>query len=193
VRKSQDLCCLGEDWQAKNCVTSGSTWETKRNNIRHEKSMQDLRFSQRWLWRMSSSGMWRGVALVNRTDVPPKRRFDSQELHGATSQKTVFFSRRVTSKLFSPVRLWSLQVHICLTVYFTSVASHVLLFIPSFLGIVNTEEKFLMFLKLPVCRSADPSVSCTTTFNLIENVPLNLAWLKLYSRCTHHYYYYFYN
>jgi hypothetical protein len=37
---------------------------------------------------MPSSRMWRRVDLV-RTDVPPKRRF-TQDLHGATSQKTVF-------------------------------------------------------------------------------------------------------
>jgi hypothetical protein len=33
---------------------------------------QDLRFSRRWLWRMTSSGMLRRVALV-RTDVSEER------------------------------------------------------------------------------------------------------------------------
>jgi hypothetical protein len=40
-------------------------------------------------WRMPSSGMWRRLELVW-TNVPPKRRF-TQDLHGATSQKTAFF------------------------------------------------------------------------------------------------------
>jgi hypothetical protein len=42
------------------------TLETNRTN--NEVSMQDLRFSRRWLWRKVSSGMLRRVALV-RTDV----------------------------------------------------------------------------------------------------------------------------
>jgi hypothetical protein len=37
---------------------------------------------------MPSSGMWHRVDLVC-SDVPPKRRF-TQDLHGATSQKTAF-------------------------------------------------------------------------------------------------------
>jgi hypothetical protein len=73
-----------------------------------------LRSSQRWLWRISSSVMWRHVDLLwtDFTDerilltlvprsrifllwrwrryVPPKRRF-TQDVHGATSQKTAFF------------------------------------------------------------------------------------------------------
>jgi hypothetical protein len=43
---------------------------------------------------MPSSGMCRHVDLV-RTDVPPKHRF-TQDLHGATSQKTAFFFFAIT-------------------------------------------------------------------------------------------------
>jgi hypothetical protein len=76
--------------------------------------LQYLRFSQRWLWRMPSSGMWRRVDLVW-TDVSEERiaptfrveQSASEEpvccnlltqysyLHGATSQKTIFFNIKV--------------------------------------------------------------------------------------------------
>jgi hypothetical protein len=42
-----------------------------------------------FMGRMQSSGMWRRVDLVW-TDVPPESQF-THDLHGATSQKTVFF------------------------------------------------------------------------------------------------------
>jgi hypothetical protein len=40
-------------------------------------------------WKMSSSGMWRRVYIVC-TEGPPKRGV-TQDLHGVTNQKTVFF------------------------------------------------------------------------------------------------------
>jgi hypothetical protein len=40
-------------------------------------------------WKLLSSGMWRHVYFVW-TDIPPKRRF-TQDIPGATSQKTTFF------------------------------------------------------------------------------------------------------
>jgi hypothetical protein len=52
-------------------------------------SVYNLRLSQRWLWRMSSSGMWRCVDIAL-TDVSEEHRL-IQDLHSATSQKTTFF------------------------------------------------------------------------------------------------------
>jgi hypothetical protein len=53
-------------------------------------TIQDLRFSRQWLWRMPSSGMWRRLDLAW-TDVSKERRF-TQDLHDATSQKKTFFT-----------------------------------------------------------------------------------------------------
>jgi hypothetical protein len=57
----------------------------------HVYFLQDLRFSQRSIWRMSSSGMWRRYVDPVWTDVPPKRRF-TQDIYSSTPQKTTFFS-----------------------------------------------------------------------------------------------------
>jgi hypothetical protein len=73
--------------------------ETDTNCVR-------LRFSQRWLWRVSSSGMWRRVVCWVATDpcwdyflrpwrwsrcVPPKGRLQLNRLHGVTSQRMILF------------------------------------------------------------------------------------------------------
>jgi hypothetical protein len=86
-------------------------------SLLHHLCIQVTCFDQHWSWRMPTSGMWRmceptfrrnvlppssgqknprarnqleQVPAVCRRYVPPKRRF-TQDLHGATSQKTTFF------------------------------------------------------------------------------------------------------
>jgi hypothetical protein len=93
------------------------------NNV----NVQYLRFSQQWLWRMSSSGMWRCVHLVW-TDVSKeriasifrveksaseepawaggcRRRF-TKDLHNATSQKTAFLNINVAELPFSAISIF---------------------------------------------------------------------------------------
>jgi hypothetical protein len=75
-------------------------------------NLQDLRFSRRWLWRIPSSGMWR-------RDVSEERRF-TQDLHGATSQKTAFFLLQLVSASFghyqvSIILLKLLQCHLSMS------------------------------------------------------------------------------
>jgi hypothetical protein len=40
-----------------------SQWENRMKQVGSYCTIYDLRFSQRWLWRMPSSGMWRRVDL----------------------------------------------------------------------------------------------------------------------------------
>jgi hypothetical protein len=90
--------------------------------------MSDLRFSHRWLWRVSSSGIWRRVvrwvstyvleehiASIFRVEetgsanqrlrpwrwrryVPPKRRLKLNGLHGVISQKMILFKNALISR-----------------------------------------------------------------------------------------------
>jgi hypothetical protein len=74
--------------------------------LNHTNPVYDLRFSRRWLWRMSYSGMWLTLIPLSRIFlpwrwrryVPPKSRF-TQDLHGATSQKTAHIHTRYFFKI----------------------------------------------------------------------------------------------
>jgi hypothetical protein len=75
-----------------------------RPSLAHEQLEGLCRFSQRWLWRISSCGMWRRVVCWDATDVSdfflpwrwrryvsPKRLLHLNRLHGVTSQKIILF------------------------------------------------------------------------------------------------------
>jgi hypothetical protein len=55
-------------------------------------TVQDLRFSQQWLWRMPSPGMWHCVDHITSICRVEKYVRGSQDLHSTTSQKMAFFN-----------------------------------------------------------------------------------------------------
>lgn len=67
-----------------------------------------------WMKKIPSSGMWRCVDPVKWTDVPQKRRYISQDLHGVTSTKSVFFIvTAVKTQILHVLNVWS-----CVFIYF---------------------------------------------------------------------------
>jgi hypothetical protein len=90
--------------------------------------IKNLRFSQRWLWRMPSSGMLRRVSFVC-TNVPSKRRL-LQEPHSLTSQKTAFYSICLKSAwLFNSIQFNSILYYLCAESTATRPNIYILIFI----------------------------------------------------------------
>jgi hypothetical protein len=90
--------------RVKRTIHPNQVWEMESVKFYNHATCRIWGFPQRWLWKVSSSGMWRRVVCWDGTDfseepiawrwrryVPPKRRLHLNRLYGVTSQKMILF------------------------------------------------------------------------------------------------------